>query len=152
MFYEGRPSELTSTSEGREERGGRKMGERREAIELTDFWAVKMQFMMGTYCPLASGVTESTTIRGFAFRAGPVAAEEVEPKERSEVLDSRLMSRWVEAGELGEEKTCDKVNVRHKAIDKAPTRFTPPSTSSGNSAIISLTPFASWSSTIRNCW
>lgn len=51
-----------------------------------------MQFMMGTYCPLASGVTERTTIRGFAFRAGPVAAEDVEPKERSEVLERRLIS------------------------------------------------------------
>lgn len=57
------------------------MSERRR----TFFWAVKMQFMMGTYCALESCVTLRTTMRGRALRD---AADEA----KASVAFRRLMS------------------------------------------------------------
>lgn len=55
-----------------------------------------MQFMMGTYCELASGVTLSTTMRGLVLR------EAAEVAEKASVEFRRLMSVGGTASELGE--------------------------------------------------
>lgn len=80
-----------------------------------------MQFMIGTYCVLASCVTLRMTIRGLAF------FNEAEEAPKVSELLSRLTSAWLNKGQPSahylSKSHASQMHARQRAIDSAPTRL-----------------------------